>query len=342
MSYAGEALHGTASAARLADRLRAEHDRRWTARTPLDEVCFYALWPAGKLIRPMLMTEACLAVGGDPEKIPQAALSLEYFHTASLIHDDIVDGAGTRRGRTSVPARFGLTAALVAGDELVFQIFRACAEAREAGLPAERVLAAVTLLAETGIELCRGQYAEHGLSGDADTTLARYCDIAAGKTAPLLVASCQVGAILGGGNPAEVAALAEFARYFGIAFQMADDLRPYRGLDEEPDKDRLADVVSRRMTFPLVIARHELADRAREVLAEAFRPGADAAESYEALSALVSEPVVDVAIAKILAEYVDRAVGALRPLRPGAGRDRLASLAEAIASGAGYERSPAL
>lgn len=318
----------------LPGQLRSEHAARWLARTPLDGVCEYALWPAGKLLRPTLVLESCAAVGGEPQQILPAALSLEYFHAASLVHDDIADGGTRRRGRPSVPLRFGLETALVAGDELVFQTFSACAECAGRGVPGHRVLAAIGLLAATGAELCRGQYMERDLCGDVDAGLDAYCTVAAAKTSALLIASCSVGAILGGGTDASVTALGHFGRELGIAFQMMDDLRPYAQQDA-PDKDVLTDITGRKMTFPLIVARDEMGGHGRRVLADALSPGRAPEESFALLSSLLADPRAAGAARRIVAEQLDDAVLALEAVPAGSPRDRLAGLARAMMAGLG-------
>jgi geranylgeranyl pyrophosphate synthase len=316
----------------LSARLREEHEFRWQAATPLDKICDYAIWPAGKLLRPALVVESCAAVGGDPGQVLPAALSLEYFHVASLVHDDIVDGAKLRRSRPSVATRFGVPTALLAGDELVFQLFQACAESAGRGVPPERVLAAIAMLAATGTQLCRGQYSERELCGDPDATIDAYCAVAAEKTAALLVASCKVGAILGGGTDEQVAALASYGRHLGVAFQMIDDLRPYVSQPAAGEKDLLADIACRAMTFPLVTARAVLGSSARDLLVTAFDPGVAPEEAFSLLCGLVADPRVTAALRRIVSDRLQATVAALSGLPDGEPRERLASIPQALAA----------
>jgi len=314
----------------LGAELHRIHAERWVGATLLDDICEGAVWPAGKLLRPALVLESCAMVGGEPRDILVAALGVEYFHAASLVHDDIIDGGSTRRGRPSVPARFGDETALLAGDALVFQVFRACAECAGPAVPAERVLAAIGVLAAAGAELCRGQHAERELRGDVDAGLDAYCAVAASKTATLLVASCQVGVILGGGTPEQAAALSRFARCLGVAFQMADDMRPYLGGGADHGKDVLADVTCRAMTFPLVVARHELGLPARSVLARAFSAGTPPDEAYRLLAGMVADARVARAAVAIVDDWVDEATGALAVIPAGQSRERFARIVTSI------------
>lgn len=313
----------------LLAELRGTHNARWVGSSPLDCICEDAVWPAGKLLRPALLLESCAAVGGDPRDVLAAALGVEYFHAASLVHDDIVDGGTMRRGRPSVAVRYGTEVALLAGDELVFQVFQACAACAGPAVPAQRVVAALGVLAAAGAELCRGQHAEQALRADLDATLDRYCAVAVQKTSALLTASCQVGAILGGGTDEHAAALCRFARCLGVAFQMADDMRPYLG---QPDhgKDVLTDIACCAMTFPLVVARREFGDGGRSVIAEAFSPDTPASVSYRLLADMVqSAQVIDAAVA-IVDDWVSEAKTALEALPGGPSRRRLDGIATTV------------
>lgn len=331
MTTADEALRElSGSHERLAAELRRVHAGHWVNVTPLDKICEDAVWPAGKLLRPALLLESCAVVGGDPRSVLAAALSVEYFHAASLVHDDIVDGGTMRRGRPSVVARFGAEVALLAGDELVFQIFRACAACAGPAVPAEQVLAAVGVLAAAGAELCRGQHAERDLRADLDAGLDTYCAVAAQKTSTLLAASCQVGALLGGGSAEQVATLSRFARCLGVAFQMADDLRPYLRGRGDHGKDLLTDIACRAMTFPLVVARRELGDQARSVMAAAFRQETTSPESFRLLSDMVQDPRVIGPAVMIVDEWINEAKTALEALPYGKSRDRLAQIATMV------------
>ncbi len=311
----------------LAAELRRTHTERWVSASPLDSICEQAVWPAGKLLRPALLLESCAAVGGNPRDVLAAALSVEYLHAASLVHDDIVDGGTMRRGRPSVAVRYGAEVALLAGDELVFQVFAACAACTGPAVPAQRVLAAIGVLAAAGADLCRGQHAEQALRADLDAGLDTYCAVAAQKTSTLLAASCQAGAILGGGTAEHAAALCRFARCLGVAFQMADDMRPYLAGRPDHGKDVLTDISCRAMTFPLVVARRELGGAGRSVIARAFSADTPAPASFRLLADMVrSAQVIDAAIA-IVGDWVAEATGALEALPSSPSRDRLARIA---------------
>ncbi|MEU1665380.1 polyprenyl synthetase family protein [Streptomyces sparsogenes] len=235
------------------EHLLRELDRSWPPGAErLQEISRYALIPAGKLLRPLLLVESAQAVGGGGPELVQAALSVEYLHVGSLIHDDVIDGDAVRRGRPSVAARYGVTDAIVAGDALMLGMFAALTDAVE-GLPPHRALAAVRVFARAGVDLCRGQALEGELRGDPGCGLDRYLTMTALKTGALFRAACLGGAILGGGSPAQQRAITGYAEHLGLAFQMHDDLLPYTSDPRSTGKSALSDLAAGRPTFPLLL-----------------------------------------------------------------------------------------
>ncbi len=142
----------------LTELLRSAIAARWVAEHgPLDAICRYALVPHGKLLRPLLLLHAVVAVGGEIDPVLPAAVGAECGHVASLVHDDIIDGDEMRRGQRSVQSKFGIDDAIVAGDALIFDIFRGLAECAGRGVPADRIVQALNTVARGGIDLCRGR-----------------------------------------------------------------------------------------------------------------------------------------------------------------------------------------
>jgi geranylgeranyl pyrophosphate synthase len=170
----------------------------------------------GKMLRPLLVFLSASVVGGDPSQAIPAAQALEMLHGASLIHDDIIDGAKERRGRPPLHHVIGVGPAVVLGDYL---ILRACA--MFAKIKSNRALEALEALTRCAEECCRGQIEELvSESGDPEET---YFSIVRGKTASQFVAAATVGAMIGAGSREDVEALRAFALNIGISFQVRDD-----------------------------------------------------------------------------------------------------------------------
>lgn len=272
-----------AEAAPTMELLLRELDRRWPREAErLHQISRYALLPAGKLLRPLLLMESAEAVGGGGPAVVPAALSVEYLHVGSLVHDDVIDGDTMRRGRPSVAARYGTTDAIVTGDALMLGVFGVLTDGAEdagpltgdsAGPPPDRVLQAVRVFARAGVDLCRGQAMEGELRGDLGCGLDRYLTMIALKTGALFRAACRGGAILGGGSPAQQHALTSYAEHLGLAFQMHDDLLPYTSDSRTAGKSALSDIAAARPTFPVLLC-HAMAGAPARARLEAALGGA--------------------------------------------------------------------
>jgi len=170
----------------------------------------------GKMLRPLLVFLSASVVGGDPALAIPAAQALEMLHGASLIHDDIIDGAKERRGRPPLHHAIGVGPAVVLGDYL---ILRACA--LFAKIRSNRAFDALEALIDCAEECCRGQVEE--LLSESDDPEEAYFSIVRGKTASQFVAAATVGGMIGGGRNEDVEALRAFAINIGISFQVRDD-----------------------------------------------------------------------------------------------------------------------
>jgi geranylgeranyl pyrophosphate synthase len=238
------------------ERLQRAIHECWHGKELIDTICQYALVPAGKLFRPILLLEACAAVGGDVgvEQIIPAAIGAESGHIASLIHDDIIDSDDCRRGRMSVHRQYGIAQAIVSGDALIFYLFLSLSECQDRHVPPARIVEALRAVAAAGIDVCRGQSRESELSGDLSCTSDTYIGMVQLKTGAFFRGACECGAILAGGSPEQVAALAGYGNDLGIAYQIHDDMLAYTSTTEVMGKAATSDVKNRRLTLPVILA----------------------------------------------------------------------------------------
>lgn len=225
-----------------------------STRNLLETAVSHAMHPEGKLARPRLLLAAAHAVGGDVMSCVPAAFAVEALHVGSLVHDDIMDKDIRRRGRPSVYAAYGTNVAIVTGDSLMFRSFDWAEDCLAAGISSDRVLRAMTVLAQTGHELCHGQMLEEEITGRQCLDLASYLSMVKGKTASLFYASTRMGALLGNGDPLAERTWAEIGREFGTAYQMEDDLLPYRSGGTRAGKDPFSDIRNGRITLPWISA----------------------------------------------------------------------------------------
>src|SRR5918995_1482131 len=172
----------------------------------------------GKRVRPALTLLAARAVGGDAgrQNVVRMATVMEFLHTATLVHDDIIDNAETRRSRPSINSRFGNQTAVLMGDWLYMSAFETSLQ--------ERSLAVLDILTAVTRKMTEGELLQLTMLGRADVSEEQYFDILTRKTAYLFSACCEIGAILGGGDRASQEALRDYGLNLGAAFQLVDDL----------------------------------------------------------------------------------------------------------------------
>jgi heptaprenyl diphosphate synthase len=203
----------------------------------------------GKRIRPALVL-LCAHVGRyDLQLLTPAAIAVELTHAATLVHDDVIDRALLRRGRPTVAASLGDEPAIVVGD---FYFAKAYEQAARTDSPA-----VVALLAKAVMEICAGEVRQQAIRYRYSTDVDEYMRRIESKTATLLAACCEIGALLGGLEAESRAALREYGHMLGLAFQIADDVLDYTSSQDEVGKPIGHDLVEGFATLPLMIARDD-------------------------------------------------------------------------------------
>jgi geranylgeranyl pyrophosphate synthase len=307
--------------------IRALQRSEQTLGSTLRDACLYAVGPQGKMMRPALMLEACRAVGGNPEQILPAVAGTEYGHTASLIHDDLIDGDGVRRGQEAVHRRFGLDYAVLGGDYLIFQTYHCFTRCALLGVPSDRVLRAIALLSATCMEMCEGQALEAELVGNCDVTRELYLNVIHLKTATFTASAAQIGAVLGGGREEEIQALGAYGKNLGMAFQVIDDLLCYTEKDDILMKPVVSDLANRRVTLPIIYALEDAAPAERGWLRALFSaPKPDLSQQPALLDLLRRTGAVERARADA-EQFAALARQHVETLAPTVSRDHLAALA---------------
>ncbi|TAJ20346.1 MAG: polyprenyl synthetase family protein [Dehalococcoidia bacterium] len=265
----------------------------------------------GKMLRPvavLLATEAC---GGRAEQAVPAAAAVELVHNFSLLHDDVEDRSDFRRGRANVWTFAGVAQAINTGDGMFTLARLATYRLIEAGIPAERVVAAMRELDEACMRLVEGQYLDISFETRIDVTQDEYWQMAAGKTAAMFAAPFAMGAAIAGATPRVVEAFREFGRHIGLAFQAVDDILGIWGDSAVTGKPVGDDLLSRKMTYPVIAALDAGGDASmllRRAYGQASKPGEDVAP----LAALITETGAR-ALTQSMAEHEEAAaLGALR------------------------------
>lgn len=203
----------------------------------------------GKAIRPTLVLLAAEAAGGAPGMAVPAAVAVELVHNFSLLHDDVMDGDATRRGRPTVWALFGTAEAILAGDAL---LALACDVLAASGDPA--ALDGIRMLSAAVLNLVHGQHADLAFEARAQVEMAECVDMAGNKTGTLLGCATALGATVAGGRRTQVSHLRAFGECLGMAFQHVDDLLGIWGDPAVTGKPAYADLYRRKKSLPVVAA----------------------------------------------------------------------------------------
>ncbi len=212
----------------------------------VNQVGDYIVGSGGKRLRPLLVVLAARAAGArESAHIPAAAL-IEFIHTATLLHDDVVDDSAKRRGRDTANEAFGNPASVLVGDFLYSRAFQMMAALDSPAL--------IRVMADATNTIAAGEVMQLMNAGDPDTTEIRYLEVIYRKTARLFEAGAQIAAIVARAPPQHEQALARYGKHLGIAFQLVDDALDYRGDAAELGKNVGDDLAEGKPTLPLIHA----------------------------------------------------------------------------------------
>ena len=209
----------------------------------------------GKRIRPALVLLTAMAGVYDRDRVIPAAMAVEVTHAATLVHDDVIDRSATRRGRPTVAAALGDEPAIVIGDFYFAKAYELAASTQTPEV--------VAILARAVMKICAGEVRQQAIRYRYGTGLAEYWGRIEAKTATLLAACCEIGALLGGLGTTERAALRDFGKDTGMAFQIADDVLDYLGSEGDVGKPTGRDIHEGFATLPFMYAQIQLEDGRR-------------------------------------------------------------------------------
>jgi geranylgeranyl diphosphate synthase type I len=214
----------------------------------------------GKHVRPLICLLCNEAAGGNTEQALPAAAATELVHNFSLVHDDIQDGSRYRRGRQAVWDVWGAAQAINVGDGMFVLARLALHRLVERGVPLDRQQAATLALDRACLALCEGQYFDMTFEDRLDIGLDQYLRMIGLKTATLLAASAQLGAIVAGASPQMVDCYYDFGHELGMAFQIQDDILGAWGNEQVTGKSAATDIRDRKKTLPVVYALNHSQD----------------------------------------------------------------------------------
>ena len=231
----------------------------------INQIANYIVSSGGKRLRPMLLTLCAHACGyRGHDHIPLAAI-IEFIHTATLLHDDVVDESDLRRGQQSAHAVWGNAASVLVGDFLYSRSFQMMV-----GLGSMRIM---EVLADTTNTIAEGEVQQLLNMGDPEVDHQRYMQVIENKTAKLFEAACRLAAIISKQPPEIENSLAIYGNRLGSAFQIADDVLDYTGDSETMGKNAGEDLAEGKPTLPLIFARERCDEKQRELLDAAISNG---------------------------------------------------------------------
>ena len=276
----------------------------------------------GKMLRPALLLLTARGMGTISDHHRSLAAALELIHTATLVHDDMIDGGEVRRGKPTPHVSFGNSTAILLGDFFYTRAFDLVASLGDAWMTK-------TITATTNV-ICEGELLQMIAQRDADLSRAEYDRIIYAKTAVLCETACQLGAAAG--DDAQRAAAGAYGKACGIAFQIVDDCLDLVGDPQKVGKSLTSDIERGRLTLPfLAVLEQCTGDGERQALAQRFLT-VNAAEDVETIRQLVVDKGgVDLALTEAIS-VVAYAKEQLAQLPAGPNRDSLAELADFIVS----------
>ena len=281
----------------------------------IQDVGEHILGGGGKRLRPalLLLVSRMLRYEGHRDVIYGAVV--EFIHTATLVHDDIIDEADVRRGRTSVNYGWGNNLTVLVGDYIFMHSMHMAL--------GEGNLDVLRLLSDATIKMIEGEILGTEQNGKVDLTAEDYFEIVYRKTAALFGATCRIPAFLVDLPEASAASLFNYGFNLGVCFQLIDDLLDFTSTTEVLGKPALSDLKEGKTTLPLILAMPRATDREREIIARvASRKSLDESDAHEILAIVDRYDTVE-QTRGIARDYAARARAALQPFPPSEAREAL-------------------
>lgn len=284
----------------------------------VNQVAEYIIHSGGKRIRPLVTVLAGRACGKQGRDVASAAAIVEFIHTATLLHDDVVDGSELRRGRNTANAVWGNQASVLVGDYLYTRAFEMMVE-----LNAMRVM---KVMAGATNKIAEGEVMQLMNAHDPDTSEARYFEVIYRKTAKLFEAGSQVAAIIANAPAAQEQALANYGKHLGTAFQLVDDALDYRANREELGKNLGDDLAEGKPTLPLIYALKHGDAQQQQLIRHAIEHGE--VDNLDRITAAIESTGGLEYTARLARREADLAIGSLAELPDSAFVQALRDLAE--------------
>ncbi len=284
----------------------------------VSQVSEYIVMSGGKRLRPLVVLLSARALGYDGEQHVRAAAIIEFIHTATLLHDDVVDSSERRRGRDSANMVFGNQASVLVGDFLYSRAFQMMVD-----IDSMRVM---QILADATNTIAAGEVMQLMNVHDPDTTEDAYRQVIYRKTAQLFEAGAQIAAVLAGESEAVEASMVRYGQSLGTAFQLVDDALDFNASPEELGKNLGDDLAEGKATLPLIYAMQRGDEAQRELIRSAILDGG--LDKLDRITAIIESTGALQYTSARAQEAADLAIGALSDIPDSDYKQALVAIAE--------------
>ena len=250
----------------------------------VNQIAEYIISAGGKRIRPVLVLLVANAYGYQGRHHHELAAIVEFIHTATLLHDDVVDESSLRRGRQTANALFGNAASVLVGDFLYSRAFQMMVS-----INSMRIM---QILADATNVIAEGEVLQLLNMHDPDVTEERYLQVIRSKTAKLFEAAAEIGALIAGANDDQITAAGEYGRCLGTAFQLIDDVLDYSGNAEDIGKNVGDDLREGKPTLPLIYLMKNGSDAEKELIRTSIEQG-DESKFNDILQAITNSGALE-------------------------------------------------
>ena len=288
----------------------------------INEVILYLLSSGGKRLRPVFLALSARMCGYKGENIPAMSAVIEYIHTATLLHDDIIDGAKYRRKRPTANSLYGNDVAVLCGD---FLYSRSYITLTEYGAKQVQMI-----LSSAALTMSEGEVIQLLKTGDINLTFDDYIQIITRKTAVLFSAACEIGGRLAEVSEEKIKALKDFGYYLGLSFQMTDDILDYMGNPEITGKKNGTDLFEGKLTLPVIKTLEKADENEKNIITEMFKKKERNDDDLKILKDIMKKYDIEKISEKTADEYINKSLQSLNVFEDNDYRKALIALALAM------------
>lgn len=288
----------------------------------INEVILYLLSSGGKRLRPVFLALSAKLCGYNGDKIPAMSAVIEYIHTATLLHDDIIDGAKYRRKRPTANSLYGNDIAVLCGD---FLYSRSYITLTEYGAKDVQMI-----LSSAALTMSEGEVIQLLKTGDINITFDDYIQIITRKTAVLFSAACEIGGRLAQVDENKIKALKDFGYYLGLGFQMTDDILDYMGDPAVTGKKNGTDLFEGKLTLPVILMLDMVSKEEKQTITDLFTKKERNEKDLEILLSIMNKYNMKEISERKADEYINMSLNSLDVFENNQYKDALIALALAM------------